>query len=28
MRQLTGFDPQTKILEHRLAAPLAWPGEA
>jgi glutamate formiminotransferase len=28
MRQLVGFDPQTKILEHRLAAPLAWPGEA
>jgi glutamate formiminotransferase len=28
MRQLTGFDPQTKILERRLAAPLAWPGEA
>ena len=28
MRQLTGFDPQTKILEHRLAAPLNWPGEA
>jgi glutamate formiminotransferase len=27
MRQLTGFDPQTKILEHRLAAPLPWPGE-
>jgi glutamate formiminotransferase len=28
MRQLTGFDPQTKVLERRLAAPLAWPGEA
>ena len=28
MRQLTGFDEQTKILERRLAAPLAWPGEA
>jgi glutamate formiminotransferase len=28
MRQLSEFDPQTKILEHRLAAPLAWPGEA
>lgn len=28
MRQLIGFDPQTKILEHRLAAPLPWPGEA
>jgi len=27
MRQLNGFDPQTKILEHRLEAPLAWPGE-
>jgi glutamate formiminotransferase / 5-formyltetrahydrofolate cyclo-ligase len=26
MRQLRGFDPQTKILEHRLGAPLAWPG--
>jgi glutamate formiminotransferase len=25
MRQLTGFDPQTKILEYRLADPLAWP---
>jgi glutamate formiminotransferase len=25
MRQLIGFDPQTKILEHRLADPLAWP---
>ena len=28
MRQLTGFDPLTKILECRLAAPLAWPGDA
>jgi glutamate formiminotransferase len=28
MRQLTGFDPETKILEHRLAVPQAWPGEA
>jgi glutamate formiminotransferase len=28
MRQLTGFDEQTKILERRLEAPLAWPGEA
>jgi glutamate formiminotransferase len=28
MRQLTGFDPQTKILEHRLESPLAWPGKA
>jgi glutamate formiminotransferase len=27
MRQLIEFDPQTKILEHRLAAPLTWPGE-
>jgi glutamate formiminotransferase len=27
MRQLTGFDAQTKILERRLAAPLAWPRE-
>jgi glutamate formiminotransferase len=27
MRQLNGFDPQTKILERRLGAPLAWPGE-
>ncbi len=27
MRQLTGFDPQTKILESRLDAPLAWPGD-
>ena len=27
MRQLTGFDPETKILERRLGAPLAWPGE-
>jgi len=26
MRQLSGFDEQTKILERRLAAPLAWPG--
>jgi glutamate formiminotransferase len=25
MRQLVGFDPLTKILEHRLGAPLAWP---
>ena len=25
MRQLIGFDPQTKILENRLAAPQAWP---
>ncbi|MGD0547485.1 MAG: glutamate formimidoyltransferase [Terracidiphilus sp.] len=28
MRQLIGFDERTKILERRLAAPLAWPGEA
>jgi glutamate formiminotransferase len=27
MRQLNGFDEQTKILERRLATPLAWPGE-
>jgi glutamate formiminotransferase len=27
MRQLSGFDPQTKILERRLGAPLPWPGE-
>jgi glutamate formiminotransferase len=27
MRQLNEFDDQTKILEHRLGAPLAWPGE-
>jgi len=27
MRQLTEFDEQTKILERRLAAPLAWPGD-
>jgi glutamate formiminotransferase len=26
MRQLNGFDPETKILERRLAAPLSWPG--
>ncbi len=26
MRQLVGFDEQTKILERRLAHPLAWPG--
>ena len=26
MRQLVEFDDQTKILERRLAAPLAWPG--
>ena len=28
MRQLSGFDPQTKILERRLGAPLKWPGNA
>ncbi len=28
MRQLSAFDPETKILERRLAAPLAWPGAA
>jgi glutamate formiminotransferase len=28
MRQLSGFDEQTKILERCLAAPLAWPGDA
>jgi glutamate formiminotransferase len=28
MRQLSGFDPQTKVLERRLETPLAWPGEA
>jgi len=27
MRQLTGFDPSTKILERRLTSPLAWPTE-
>jgi glutamate formiminotransferase len=27
MRQLNGFDPRTKILERRLEAPLAWPGD-
>jgi glutamate formiminotransferase len=27
MRQLREFDDETKILEHRLGAPLAWPGE-
>jgi glutamate formiminotransferase len=25
MRQLIGFDSQTKILEHRLGSPLPWP---
>jgi glutamate formiminotransferase len=28
MRQLSGFDPLAKILEHRLAAPMSWPGQA
>jgi glutamate formiminotransferase len=28
MRQLVGFDAQTKILEDRLGAPLVWPGDA
>lgn len=28
MRQLRGFDPKAKILEHRLKSPLAWPVEA
>lgn len=28
MRHLTGFDPETKILERRLEHPLPWPGEA
>jgi glutamate formiminotransferase / 5-formyltetrahydrofolate cyclo-ligase len=27
VRQLVGFDPAAKILEQRLAAPLAWPVE-
>ena len=27
MRQLIEFDDRSKILERRLAAPLAWPGE-
>ena len=27
MRQLVGFDDETKVLERRLDAPLAWPGE-
>jgi glutamate formiminotransferase / 5-formyltetrahydrofolate cyclo-ligase len=27
MRQLSGFDPMTKILEHRLGSPQVWPGE-
>jgi len=28
MRQLSAFDPETKILERRLATPLTWPGAA
>jgi glutamate formiminotransferase len=28
MRQLIGFDEQSKILERCLAAPLAWPGDS
>jgi glutamate formiminotransferase / 5-formyltetrahydrofolate cyclo-ligase len=28
MRQLTEFNPQTKILEHRLNSPLPWPAVA
>jgi glutamate formiminotransferase len=28
MRQLVGFDAQTKILERRLEVPLVWPGAA
>jgi glutamate formiminotransferase / 5-formyltetrahydrofolate cyclo-ligase len=27
MRQFVQFDEQTKILERRLAHPLAWPGD-
>jgi len=27
MRQLIRFDPMAKILEHRLASPMFWPGE-
>jgi len=27
MRHLNGFDPMTKILEHRLGSPLPWPAE-
>ncbi|HUX43348.1 MAG TPA: glutamate formimidoyltransferase [Terracidiphilus sp.] len=27
MRHLIGFDAETKVLERRLSAPLAWPGE-
>ena len=28
MRQLSAFDPETKVLERRLATPLTWPGAA
>jgi glutamate formiminotransferase len=28
MRQLRGFDPMAKILENRLASPMAWPEKA
>ncbi len=28
MRQLVGFDAETKVLERRLESPLAWPGVA
>jgi len=28
MRQLRGFDAETKILEHRLGSPLVWPGKS
>jgi glutamate formiminotransferase len=28
IRQLSRFDPETKILERRLATPLRWPGES
>jgi glutamate formiminotransferase len=28
MRHLIGFDAETKILEHRLATPLLWPGKS
>jgi glutamate formiminotransferase len=27
MRQLSGFDEQTKVIERRLSSPLVWPGE-
>jgi glutamate formiminotransferase / 5-formyltetrahydrofolate cyclo-ligase len=26
MRHLAGFDPHARVLEHRLAAPMPWPG--